>query len=277
MILIADSGSTKTDWCVARDGYEVARVTTQGINPFFLSDDDIAAIVRGELLPALPAADGLQDVFFYGAGIREEMRERMSRVLGNALGVGHVEAESDLLGAARALFGHEEGIACILGTGSNSGLYDGSRIVRNTPPLGFILGDEGSGAVLGKQFLGALCKGLLPPALLDDFLSSTGLTVGGIIQAVYREPLPNRFLAGTTRYIHAHLHVPEVCDLVTGSFRDFFRRNLVQYGRSDLEVCFVGSIAHYFSAPLREAAALEGFRVGRIVQRPLEGLLAYHR
>ena len=178
-------------------------------------------------------------------------------------------------GAARALFGHEEGIACILGTGSNSGLYDGRSIVVNTPPLGFILGDEGSGAVLGKLFVGSLCKGLMPKGLLEEYLAETQQEVADIIQAVYRQPLPNRYLAKTSRFIHSHLHVSEVRQLVIDNFRSFFQRNILQYGRNDLPVSAIGSVAWYYQDLFREAAEMDGFHVDKVMQSPMEGLLEY--
>ncbi|MBO4850504.1 MAG: ATPase [Prevotella sp.] len=278
MILIADSGSTKTDWCLMHHGEVVTHVTTQGLNPFYQDDATISGVIETELMARWPS--GLprpHKVFFYGAGVRPEMSSRMFALLRAATGAEYVEAHGDLLGAARALFGREAGIACILGTGSNSGLYDGSVIVQNTPPLGFILGDEGSGAVLGKRFVADLCKGLLPEALREEYFATTGQDVASIIRAVYREPLPNRHLAQATRFIHSHLHLESVEALVVNSFRDFFRRNLVQYGRSDLPVRAVGSVAHYFGEQLCRAAAEEGFAVSGVMQSPIEGLVIYHQ
>lgn len=277
MTLIADSGSTKTDWCLARDGEVVARISTQGINPFYQSDDDIAHILEDELMEQWPSAQGdAQEVFFYGAGVRPEMTERMQRLVCEVTRAAHVEVHGDLLGAARALFGKEEGMACILGTGSNSGLYDGTRIVQNTPPLGFILGDEGSGAVMGKRFVADLCKGLMPAGLMEEFKAATHQDVADIINAVYRQPLPNRYLAKTTRFIHQHLHVEEVSNLVVDNFRDFFRRNLVQYQRRDLPVKVIGSIAFHFQEQLARAAEMEGFALCGVEQGPMEGLVAFH-
>ena len=277
MILIADSGSTKTDWCLVHEGKSTMRLATQGINPYFQTDEQIAGTLRDELLSVMDGqlAGSVSIVHFYGAGIRPEMRERMVGVLNKAFPGARMEVESDLLGAARALFGHEEGIACILGTGSNSGHYDGHTIVANTPPLGFILGDEGSGAVLGKLFLGTLCKGLMPKGLSDEYLAETKQNVADIIQAVYRQPLPNRYLAQTSRFIHSHLHIPEVRDLVIDNFRTFFRRNIVQYGRKDLSVRAIGSVARFYQKELMEAAIMEGFHVDKVEQSPMDGLVRY--
>lgn len=278
MILIADSGSTKTDWCLAHRGDVVARTATQGINPFYQSDEDIVRVLRDEMVSQWP--DGLpfpDRVVFYGAGVRPEMTPRMRKLLKEVFGVEQVDAHGDLLGAARALFGRQAGLACILGTGSNSGLYDGSFIVENTPPLGFILGDEGSGAVIGKHFVADLCKGLLPDELRREFFQATNQDVSDIIRAVYREPLPNRYLAQTTHFIHEHLHLQPVEDLVVGCFREFFRRNLVQYRRPDLPVRAVGSVAFHFCEQLHRAAAEEGFALSMVAQSPMDGLVIYHK
>ena len=277
MILIADSGSTKTDWCLTASEAIPLRMSTQGINPFFQTDEQICGILLDELLPQIPpvSVDLIKEVHFYGAGIRPEMREWMNGILSKAFPKTNIKVESDLLGAAHALFGHGEGIACILGTGSNSGLYDGQSIIANTPPLGFILGDEGSGAVLGKLFLGSLCKGLMPNGLLEDYLKETQQEVSDIIQAVYRQPLPNRYLARTSRFIHSHIHVEEVRKLVVNNFRAFFKRNIVQYGRRDLPVGAIGSVAWYYQEELKEAAQMEGFLVDRVLQSPMEGLVRF--
>ena len=276
MKIIADSGSTKTDWCLVNGEKVMLRITTQGINPYYQTDEQITTLLREELLRVMgeQQAELVSALHFYGAGIRPEMRQRMKTLLTPMFSAATVEVESDLLGAARALFGHEEGIACILGTGSNSGLYDGRSIVANTPPLGFILGDEGSGAVLGKLFVGSLCKGLMPKGLLEEYLTETQQEVADIIQAVYRQPFPNRYLAKTSRFIHSHLHVREVRQLVIDNFRAFFRRNLSQYARIDLPVGAVGSIAWHYKDLLVEAAQMEGFHVDKVMKSPIDGLIS---
>ena len=276
MKIIADSGSTKTDWCLVNGEKVMLRITTQGINPYYQTDEQITTLLRDELLRVMgeQQAELVSALHFYGAGIRPEMRQRMQTLLTPMFSAATVEVESDLLGAARALFGHEKGIACILGTGSNSGLYDGRVIVANTPPLGFILGDEGSGAVLGKLFVGSLCKGLMPKGLLEEYLTETQQEVADIIQAVYRQPFPNRYLAKTSRFIHSHLHVREVRQLVLDNFRAFFRRNLSQYARIDLPVGAVGSIAWHYQDLLGEAAQMEGFHVDKVMKSPIDGLIS---
>ena len=277
MKLIADSGSTKTDW-VLTDGDGVRqRCQTQGINPIHQSEDAIRRVLLDELLPQL--GDGLAGLHieFYGSGVRPEMEAPMNALLGEVIPSASVESHSDLLGAARALCGCREGIACILGTGANSCLYDGSRIVSNTPPLGYILGDEGSGAVLGRQLLNALYKGFMSERLLVEFQEFTGMTMADVINRVYRQPMANRFLASLSPFVSAHLDVAEVSQMVVGCLRDFFRRNVVQYRRPDLPVGFVGSIAYCYQQQLAEAAAAEGFSVGRVLRSPIDGLVNYRQ
>ena len=276
MILIADSGSTKTDWALqSADGF--AQFHTQGINPFHQERTVIAGILSRELLPQLDA-DAVSSVCFYGSGVRPELESVMTSLLQEAFPQAkQVEAHSDLLGAARSLCGHNNGIASILGTGANSCLYDGKAIVQNTPALGYILGDEGSGGVLGKHFLHELYKGVLSKDIRSEFEREYGLTMADVIQRVYREPMPNRFLASLAPFIHRHLSDDAVKQIVINNFRDFFRYNIRPYGHPEMPVSFVGSIAWHFRAQLAEAAKLEGFAVGTILRSPIEGLIEYHQ
>ena len=276
MILIADSGSTKTDWWLADGGHVVRRAASQGINPFHQDGGVIYGIVDGELLPQL-GDDEPRAVFFYGSGCSHEMAPVVVEALRRAFPhAAAIEAHGDLLGAARAVCGPEQGIACILGTGSNSCLYDGTSIKLNTPPLGYILGDEGSGAVLGRNFVNAMFKGGLSAGLSDSFIAESGLTMAEIVRRVYREPMANRFLASLSPFIHRHIADASLRRLVIDNFRSFFRRNVSAYGRADLPVGVVGSVGYYYSAELSEAADAEGFRLGRVVRSPMEGLVAYH-
>ena len=276
MILIADSGSTKTDWVLTReDGSIAGRFKTQGINPFHQSEDDILAILQTLPLPFPVKGEELR-VCFYGSGVRPELEPKMERLLQTVLPQATVEVHGDLLGAARAVCGLSPGIACILGTGANSCLYDGNDIVQNTPPLGYILGDEGSGAVLGRRFLNALYKGFMPESVVTDFQKDMNMTMADVVARIYRQPMANRFLASLSPFINSHLHEPTVRQLVIDNFRDFFRRNLVQYGHTDLPVGFVGSVAFHYEAQLKEAAVSEGYTIGRIQKSPIDGLVTYH-
>lgn len=276
MILIADSGSTKTDWAVVDNGRQVVAMSTQGINPFHQDAENIATVIEEELLPKMGNIEP-EGIFFYGSGCREDKVEMMCGILGKAFPqCARIEAQGDLLAAARAVCGEREGIACIMGTGANSCLYDGNRVVENTPPLGYILGDEGSGAVLGKLFVNALFKGQLPSKLKDEWLEESGLSLNIIINKVYREPLANRFLASTSRFIHQHLSVEPLERMVVYNFREHFRRNVNQYGRKDLTVGAIGSVAYYYREQLQKAATVEGYTLGKVMRSPMDGLVRYH-
>ena len=276
MILIADSGSTKTDWALQSASGSIECFHTQGINPFHQDRSVIAEILRQELLPQLNA-DVVSCVYFYGSGVRPELESVMVVLLQEAFPQAkQVEAHSDLLGAARALCGHNYGIASILGTGANSCLYDGEAIVQNTPALGYILGDEGSGGVLGNHFLHELYKGVLSENIRSEFEQEYGLTMADVIQRVYREPMPNRFLASLAPFIHRHLSDEGVRQIVIDNFRDFFRYNIRPYNHPEMPVSFVGSIAFFFRDQLSEAAEREGFTFGTVLRSPIEGLVRFH-
>ena len=277
MLLIADSGSTKTDWCLCNQGAIVQNIQTQGINPYHQTEEAIEEVLRKELLPQFEAQSSQPRVIFYGSGCANETAcNRIKEALFKVLGTENVTVHSDLLGAARALCGHEEGIACVLGTGSNSCLYNGKEITANTPPLGYILGDEGSSAVLGRRLVGDCLKNQLPEAIRDEFLAEYQLTQEIILEKVYRQPLANRFLASLTPFLSKHREVPEVHKLLVESFTDFFVRNVKQYRRPWLPIHFVGSIANAFPAELKEAAESLGMELGTILQSPMEGLIKYH-
>jgi len=276
MILIADSGSTKTDWALTANGGDVELFRTKGINPFHQDEATIEAIICDELLSQFPV-NKVSEVFFYGSGLRPELQPMMQELLLRCFPQAYeIETHGDLLGAARALCGQREGIACILGTGANSCLFDGKDICENTPPLGYVLGDEGSGAVLGIRFLNALYKGLLPKNIQEAFLVEYQMTMADVIARVYRQSMPNRFLASLSPFISHYLGIPIVRQMVVENFQQFLRRNIKQYRRPDLPVSAVGSIAYYYADLLREAIESEGFQMGVIRKSPIEGLLRYH-
>lgn len=276
MILIADSGSTKTDWCVAKDGFTVKRFTTQGINPYHQDERRINGIVLDELLPQTGEYK-IKKIVFYGSGCRDETIPTLKNILYSAFNNNvEVEIYSDLLGAARAICGHEEGIACILGTGSNSCLYDGKKIVGNIPPLGYILGDEGSGATLGKIFINEIFKNSRMYDLKNEFLQVLKMTEGDIIDRVYRQPMANRFLASLAPFIHSHIERHEVNEIVTENFRQFLLKNVKRYHRDELQVSFIGSIAWHFKSQLLQSALEEKVYVGSVEKSPMDGLLRYH-
>ena len=288
MIVIADSGSTKTTWRVVLRGHLSFDVATAGINA--VRDDEATirqtvqracAAIRDEFLEgrasSLASESSPTAIYFYGAGCLPAFTAPLKRVLAEVFPMSECVVESDLLGAAHALYGKAEGIACILGTGSNSCLFDGQRIVQNVSPLGWILGDEGSGAVLGRRLVGDVLKGQLPETVCSVFLQRFGLQVSDIIEAVYRKAQPNRFLASLVPFLAEHRDVEAVHALLVGEFRRFFVRNVAAYSRRDLPVGFVGSVAYHFSDELAEAAEAEGFVLGDILQSPMDRLESYFR
>jgi len=278
MILIADCGSTKIDWCLV-DGREISmRVSTCGMNAVMLSEDEISSRIASELMPQIMDVE-IGSIYFYGAGcLSDEVCGNVARALRtNIPSAETIEVHSDLLAAARALCGRKAGIACILGTGSNSCYYDGDKICDNVSPLGYILGDEGSGAVLGKLLIGDVLKKQLPCELCDKFLRQYGLDRLSIINRVYKEPFANRFLASVTPFLLENIQHPAVYALVLDAFKSFLKRNVLQYGEAGrLKINFVGSIAYYYSKVLYEAAADCGLEVGIILQSPMEGLIRFH-
>lgn len=292
MFLIADSGSTKTDWAIVTGASQPVVLNTQGINPVHQSREEIVRILREEfvsLMASNPEVQKLRSsailtpqfplaVYFYGSGIRPEMESLMTVLLRETFPQAQtIEAHSDLLGAARALCGRNEGIASILGTGANSCLYDGKDIVEHTPALGYILGDEGSGAVLGKRFIHDLYGGLLSDNIRVMFEKETKLNLAEIIKRVYRQPLANRFLASLSEFITNHLDEPEVRNVVIQNLIDFLRYHINPYHRQDLPVSFVGSIAWHYQDELREAADRLNYKLGTVLKTPLAGLIRYHQ
>lgn len=279
MKLIADSGSTKTDWCLTSEKGVATRINTQGINPFHQDKNAIEKVIRTELLPGLGVSeDAIEAVYFYGAGCVDAVIPAMTETLRNIFQKAKiVEVNSDLVAAARSLFGQECGIACILGTGSNSCLYENGKIIANIPPLGYILGDEGSGAVLGKLFFNGIFKGGLSEEIRDLYMKETGYTYSDIINKVYREPLANRFLASVSAFINAHKNeYPQLQELVITNFRAFFQNNIARYNSKGNKVGAVGSIAYYYKEELCKAVELEGYEVSDVEKAPMDGLLRYH-
>ena len=277
MILIADSGSTKTDWGLVDNGKLTKKIRTSGMNPFQMSEDEICEEIKAHLVPELPSTI-VGEVHFYGAGCTKEKQPIVERALrANITITGECEVASDMLGAARGICGHKPGIACILGTGSNSCSYDGRYLVKNVSPLGFILGDEGSGAVLGKLLVGDVLKNQMPKEICNRFFEKFKMTPTEIIDHVYRQPKPNTFLASFVPFLEENLGEPKIYNLVKESFRSFLRRNVMQYdGWQTLPIGFNGSIAVFYKKPLVEALEEEGMHLGRIIQAPMEALVEYH-
>jgi len=278
MILVADCGSTKIDWCLLNNGKVEKQVFTLGMNAVMLTEEEMRRRIADELSPEI-AGYPIEEVYFYGAGcISPEVCSNVARAIGaNIPDATTIKVHTDLLAAARALCGHDAGIACILGTGSNSCFYDGTDIIDNVSPLGYILGDEGSGAVLGKLLIGDVLKNQLPTDLCEKFLKEYDLDRMTIIHRVYKEPQGNRFLASVTPFLLANIERPEIHALVFNAFKSFFVRNITHYpSYMTYGINFVGSIAHYYRHVLEEAAKTCGCHVGTIIKSPMDGLIKFH-
>lgn len=300
MMIIVDSGGTKADWRLVKNGNVVASLTTQGITPVHQDEQTIRGIIRQELLADgtfasaifpqsasvgllhLTAANNLRQsiaAHFYGSGCTPEKAAWLKSILDDEFSYFGIifQVYNDLLGAARALCGHAPGIACILGTGANSCLYDGGNIVANTPPLGYILGDEGSGAYLGRRFLNGIFKGWLNEELKKEYLDWSGLKYSDIIEKIYRQPMPNKFLASTAPFIKSHIgQYSDLEKMAVNSFREFLRLNLSRYKRKDLPVNFTGGIACAFAMQIAEAVDIEHYRLGEIIGKPISNLIKFH-
>ena len=297
MVLIADSGSTKVHWCLVTASGQCSDVFTDGINPLFQTTDAMRNSICNQLLPKIAPllwAGTLTHVFFYGAGCTPEKKVFVQKALEAVFKKAEVQVESDMLGAARGLLGRNAGVACILGTGSGSCFYNGETIEWCVPSLGYILGDEGSAAVLGKRLVGDLLKNQLSYSIsgLSDevdlknlFFKEYNTSMADIIENVYRQPFPNRYLAKLSRFCADHIDDPRIRNLVYDHFVQFIRRNLVQYFQNTnanananaAGVGFVGSIAYYYRPILEEAMQAEGLPMGSVLQDPIEGLKEYHK
>jgi N-acetylglucosamine kinase-like BadF-type ATPase len=278
MILIADCGSTKIDWCLIENGKVAKQVFTSGINALLMSEEQIRQTIADELVPEIKGYE-IGSVYYYGAGcLFDDICANVRRAIAaNIPSAKTIEVDTDLLAAARALCGKNPGIACIMGTGSNSCYYDGVRIVDNVSPLGYILGDEGSGAVLGKLLVGDVLKNQLPAALCEKFLKKYDLDRQKIIEGVYKKPAANRFLASLSPFLIENIEEPAVHRLVLNAFKAFFVRNIENYeGYKTMPVSFVGSVAYYYRDVLEEAASSLGIKIGTVIKSPMEGLIKYH-
>lgn len=277
MIIIADSGSTKVDWRLVEKGQAIKRISTNAANPFFCVPDDIRHEIELELLPLLKDYQ-VDKVYFFGAGCNTiEKKAVIKDILANTIDTDSISVESDLLGAAIGLCGDAEGIVCILGTGSNSCYYNGNTIADYISPLGYILGDEGSGAVLGRLFINACLKNQLSPDIKEQFLNEYNLDTALILDKVYREPMPNRFLAGFSPFILRKINDEQIYRLVYDSFKDFFVKNVMQYANwNSLPVFMTGSVAYYYKDILYRLGKELNIDIKTIVRSPMNGLIKYY-
>lgn len=277
MLIVADSGSTKTTWILQGDEGQFIEINTIGLNPNHSKSEEIAGIIRESIALHTPNTAEIQ-LFFYGSGCSGPATNGIIRAaLETALPGAEIFIGSDLLGAARGLLGKRPGIACILGTGSNSGLYDGRDIIENTPPLGFILGDEGSGTFLGKLILGDLLKGVMPGDLARNFREEYDIDTEKIIEKVYRGEFPARYVSGFVSFIHKNIRHDYLRKVVESSFQLFIDRNIVLYkDYKDVPLCFTGSVAWLFREQLEGVLANNNLVMSELIRNPTERIYRYH-
>jgi len=277
MILIADSGSTKTDWVLVDMEGQTRRYETVGFNPYFVPAEEMREILDKFLVPFINN-EGVKEVYYYGSGCSTKnkcfiVEEALERVFPNA----DMEVEHDLLGAARGLFGKTAGIACILGTGSNSCLYDGNHIIENVPSLGYLFGDEGSGAHIGKVFIRDYLRGKLPKDISKAFDEKYNLNLEKILDSVYNQPWPNRFLASFMEFIAGYKDNRYIQSLVHSSFRKFFGEQITKYTDYDKTVVScVGSVGYYFKKVMEEVATSYHVNLKAVKKDPIRGLIKFH-
>jgi glucosamine kinase len=277
MILIADSGGSKTDWRLIQKNGSIGQASAPGFNPYYQHIDDLRKNVNETVLPLVK--EKVNKIFFYAAGASSVKNQlTIKSAFMEFFPEAQIEVGWDLLAAARALCGDEAGIACIMGTGSNSCLYDGQKIVGNVANLGWILADEGSGADIGKKFLIAYLREKLPKQLSDQFKSRFPLTREEFLEKIYQQEKPSAFLASFTRFIFQNLDNPYCYKLVYDSFTEFYENNVMKYDNyQNLKVHFTGSIAFYFSDILRQVANDKGITVKNILEGPIAGLTLFHQ
>ena len=274
--LIADSGSSKTVWCLL-NGKKKKMISTQGISPYFLTSGQIQQILETELSPKMKA-EVPDEIFYYGTGCSNPANVKSVKLaLKKVFPKAAVTVDHDLMGAAKALCGNEKGVACILGTGSNSCYYNGKMIVKNSPGLGFILGDEGSGAYLGKRVVQYYLYNTFDPDLMDRFNAKFNTNAVEILEAVYRKPLPNRYLANFTTFLVENRGHYMIENIIEDSFNDFFFNHIYKYRESwTMPVHFIGSVAYGFRDILKEMCDAYELQLGRVLKHPMDGLIKYH-
>lgn len=279
MILIADSGGSKTDWRLVSQNGNINQASAPGFNPYYQPIEDLKKNVQDILLPIILAEkEAVEQIYFYGAGVSSEKNQlTIKDAFLEFFPLAEIEIGWDLLAAARALCGKEPGIACIMGTGSNSCLYDGKNIIDNVANLGWILADEGSGANIGKKFLVDYLRKKLPRQLAEQFHARFPLTREQFLEKVYQEEKPSAFLASFMKFIFQHLKERYCYELIYASFAEFYENNVMKYENyQHLKVHFTGSIAFYFSDILRQVANDKGITVKNILEGPIAGLTLYH-
>ena len=277
IILIADSGSTKAEWCLL-DGKKRKTIYTQGMSPYFLDTEQIQQILAIELKSKLKNVEP-DEVYYYGTGCANpENVKSVKQALKKIFTKATISIDHDLMGAAKALCGSEKGVACILGTGSNSCYYNGKKIIKNSPGLGYILGDEGSGAYLGKKVVQYYLYNTFDPDLMDRFNAKYNTTNVEIFDAVYKHPLPNRFLAGFVPFLIENRGHFMIENIIEDGFNDFFFNHIYKYRESwIMPIHFIGSVAFGFKDVLKDMCNAYELELGRVLKNPMDGLVKYHR
>lgn len=278
MILVADSGSTKTDWRLVDSDGNTKAFQTKGLNPIFTSEEEILKELENAEL-ASSYSDKITAVHFYGAGVTNELIiNKITTLFSTFFPNATVNINDDLMAAARALYRNGSGIVCILGTGSNSCLYENGEIMDKVPALGYILGDEGSGANIGKRFINALFKRQLPEKLTIEICKKNNITIEGIIERVYKNSFPNRYLASLTRIVNENIQHESIVKIVEEAFIDLVNKNISHYNSAEEKsVGFVGSIAYHFQAVLTHVLKSKGLAVSEIIQSPIDELTNFHK
>lgn len=277
MILIADSGATKTHWVLLDKESVKIEVYSKGFNPYYYKGDKFTESLLEKFENNI-AFNEVSSIYFYAAGCSSDanadiIKNTLNKVFRNA----EIFAHHDLYGAAIALLGNEKGIACILGTGSNSCLWDGQNIIHNVPSVGYLLGDEGGGTYTGKLLVREVLLGNADKEITELFYKSVGLDFSSVLDRIYKKPNANQFLARQTKFLREHISHPYCQNLMARSFRDFIDVQLIKYpGVYSLPVCFTGSIASNFIEILSEVLMEHGMLLGKVMKEPIEGLIAYH-
>jgi N-acetylglucosamine kinase-like BadF-type ATPase len=278
MKLIADGGSTKTNWCLVNEEGKKVYFNTEGYNPYFVSSDYIIESLRNNLPSDLDISQ-LTEVNYYGAGCSTaDKRQLVADAMGNVFVNAKINIGHDLLAAARALLGHTEGFAAILGTGTNTCIYDGKDVVNNIDSGAYILGDEGSGCYIGKKLLVDYLRGYMPEAVRKNFWNTYHLTPDDVNEQVYSQPLANRFCAGFSKFVYDNnVHLEYTRNLVKTSFEDFFR-NLVTHYPNYKNYSFncIGSVGYNFRNVLEEVVTDNGMKMGNIIRSPIDNLVKFH-
>lgn len=276
-ILIADSGSTKTQWCLLQ-GNKKKTIFTQGISPYFLNDDSLANILNKELLPKITKAE-VDEIYYYGTGCSNPVNiSLVKRGLKKIFPKAKISVEHDLLGAAKGLCGDEKGIACILGTGSNSCYYNGKKIEKNSPGLGYVLGDEGSGTHLGKKVLQHFMYNTFDAELMDKFKAKYKEDNAEILDNVYKKEMANRYLASFVPFLIENRGHYMIENIIEDCINDFFFNHVYKYRESwTLPINFVGSVAFGFKDVLKQMCNDFELKLGKVIKNPMEGLITYHK